>query len=59
MRGLQRILNITWRGNVPNNTVLEQAEIPSLYAPLRQSRLRWLGHVVRMDDSRIPEDLLY
>ena len=59
IRGLQRILNITWQGNVPNNTVLERAEIPSLYTPLRQRRLRWLGHVVRVDDGRIPKDLLY
>ena len=59
MRGIQRILNITWQGNVPNYTVLKRAEIPNLYTPLRQRRLRWLGHVVRMDDGRIPKDLLY
>ena len=59
MRGLQRILNITWQGNVPPNTVLKRAEIPSLYTPLRQRLLRWLGHVVRMDDGRIPKDPLY
>ena len=59
MLGLQRVLNITWQGNVPNYTVPKRAEIPSLYTPLRQTRLRWLGHVVRMDDGRIPKDLLY
>ena len=26
---------------------------------LKQRRMRWLGHVVRMDDGRIPKDLLY
>ena len=30
MLGLQRILNITWQGNVPNYTVLKRAEIPIL-----------------------------
>ena len=25
---------------------------------LRQHRLRWLGHVYRMEDGRIPEDIL-
>ena len=31
MRGIQRILNITWQGNVPNYTVLKRPEIPKLY----------------------------
>ena len=26
---------------------------------LRQHRLRWLGHIYRMDDTQIPTDLLY
>lgn len=26
---------------------------------LKQRRLRWLGHVMRMDDDRISKDMLY
>ena len=44
---------------VPNTAVLERAQLPSLYSLLRQRRLRWLGHVTRMDDGRIPKDILY
>ena len=35
------------------------AGIPSLYTLLKQRRMRWLGHVTRMKDGRIPKDLLY
>ena len=59
MRCLRRILSITWKDRVPNNSVLERTETPSMYTLLKQRRLRWLGHVVRMDDSPFPKNLLY
>ena len=59
MRNLRRILNIKWQDRVTNEEVLKQAQMPSLYTMLRQRRLKWLGHVRRMADGRIPKDLLY
>ncbi|XP_022797664.1 craniofacial development protein 2-like [Stylophora pistillata] len=44
---------------VSNNEVLARANIPSMFTLIRQRRLRWLGHVYRMEDGRIPKDLLY
>ena len=44
---------------VPSKDVLAQEGVPSMFALLSQRRLRWLGHVSRMDDGRIPKDLLY
>ena len=58
MRCLRRILHITWQDKVTNNSVLGRAGIPSMYTLLKQRRMRLLGHVVRMDDGRIPKDLL-
>ena len=59
LRCLRRILGIRSQDLVPNTEVLERAGLPSIFALLAQRRLRWLGHVRRMDDSRIPKDLLY
>ena len=59
MRSLRRILNITWQDKVPNNTVLERDGCISMFTLLKQRRMHWLSHVVRMDDVRTPKYLLY
>ena len=38
---------------------MPRANLPSIFTLLRQRRLRWLGHVYRTKDSRIPKDILY
>ena len=58
LRCLRRILGISWQDHVPNKQILEQAGIQSVFAILSQKRLRWLGHVRRMQDGRIPKDIL-
>ena len=58
MRCLRHIFGITWQDKVPR-VVLDRAGISSMYTLLKQRRLRWLRHVVRMADGRIPKDLLY
>ena len=59
LRSLRRILGINWSDKVPNAKVLERAGLPTMYTLLRTRRLRWLGHVRRMEDGRIPKDILY
>ena len=59
LRNLRRILHIKWHDHVSNKKVLATAGMPSMYAILAQRRLRWIGHVRRMEDGRIPKDLLY
>ena len=56
---LRRILGITWQDCIPNTEVLERAGTVSMYALLTKRRLRWLGHVARMQDGRLPKDILY
>ena len=59
MRCLRRLLGVTWKDHVSNEDVIEKAGSYSMVDLLRQRRLRWLGHVCRMEDGRIPKDLLF
>ena len=59
MKCLRRILDIKWTDMITNNAVLEQANIYSLTSIMRQQRLRWLGHITRMENSRIPKQILF
>ena len=59
MRCLRRLLGITWQDRVRNEDILERAGTRSMNCILKQKRLRWLGHICRMKDGRIPKDLLF
>lgn len=59
IRTLQRMMNISWRDMVPHVTILQRAHVTSVEAMLIQRQLRWTGHVIRMDDERLPKAILY
>ena len=59
LRCLRKILGITWQDRVTNTEVLKRAALSSMPTILCKRRLRWLGHVKRMDDNRIPKQLLH
>ncbi|BHF59852.1 hypothetical protein SprV_0100281300 [Sparganum proliferum] len=52
---LRRILKLRWHDRIPHTDVLERTGILSSYAMLRQLQLRWSGHLVRMEDERLPK----
>nr|VZI38510.1 unnamed protein product [Spirometra erinaceieuropaei] len=56
---LRRILRLKWQDRIPDTDVLKRTGILSIYAILRQIQLRWSGHLVRMDDERLPKRLFY
>nr|VZI43003.1 unnamed protein product [Spirometra erinaceieuropaei] len=56
---LRRILRLNWQDRIPETEVLERTGILSIYAILKQMQLRWSGHLVRMDDQRLPKRLFY
>ena len=59
LRSIRRILGISRKDRVSNDEVLSRAGHLSMYTLLSQRRLRWLGHVHRMNDGRIPKDTMY
>ena len=52
---LRLILRISWKDHIPNVEVIRRANMSTLTA----SQLRWTGHIIRMDDSRLPKDVFY
>ena len=60
LRIIRRILGISGQDKENNADVLTyRASLPSMYTVLRQHRLRWLGHVRRKEDGRIPKYILH
>ena len=56
---LRKIARIRWYHKVTNCEVLSRCKIESLEYMLDKAKLRWTGHVIRMDNKRIPKALLY
>ena len=57
-RHLRIILGIKWQDLVPNTEVLNRCNMTGIESYLFRHRLRWTGHVMRMDDNRLPRLLL-
>ena len=60
-RCLRSILGVSWSymNHVPNSTILHLTGSYDLTTIIRQRRLHWLGQVHRMEDGRLPKDILY
>ena len=58
-RCLRSIMGLTWNDRVPNTEILKISKMWDMYTMLRSRRLRWTGHVVRMNDHRLPKAILY
>ena len=58
MRCLRIILGISVRQKQRNTDIRAKASIETVDTMIRKRRLRWLGHVARMEPHRIPRRLL-
>ena len=59
MRCLRSILGITWRDKITHSEILRRTNSASMESITSKRQLRWLGHVIRMEDHRLPKQLLY
>jgi len=59
MNCLRRLCNLSRRKKVRNQSILDMCKVEHISELLFRSRLRWLGHVARMDESRVPKKLLF
>ena len=48
-------MGISWEDMIYNSEVLRRARSLGIEALIIKAQLRWVGHVVRMDDSRLPK----
>ena len=59
MRALRSILGIRWQDHITNMKILDQAKSASIEATIIKVQLRWVGHVSRMEECRMPRRLMY
>jgi len=56
LRGIARMHQVF---KIPSELVLEKTGQPTVEELMRRRRMRWLGHVLRMEESRAPKQLLF
>ena len=59
LKCLRSLLHIRLKDKVPYTEVLTSAEMPRVHAMLKLVQLRWVGHVCRMPDDRLPKKLIF
>ena len=52
LRYLRKIARVKWQDRTPNTDVLNICGIMGIEAFLLKAQLRWVGHIMRMPDSR-------
>ncbi|CAF3797303.1 unnamed protein product [Rotaria sp. Silwood1] len=54
MRFLRRVARVTLRDKTRSSSIHESLQIEPLLLHIERSQLRWLGHVLRMPQNRLP-----
>jgi len=56
----RRTLDVIWKDRIRNEdeTVRAQTELEKVDLIIKERKLEWLGHLLRMDDNRLPREAL-
>ena len=57
LRCLRKILGIQWEDRVTNQEVLRRSSLSGIEALVMTAQLRWSGHVMRLEDDRLPKQI--
>ena len=52
-------MGISWKDKVSNERVRVQTQLEKIDRIIKERRLRWLGHVLQMDDNRLPRQAVH
>ena len=56
---LRQALNVNPFHHIPDTTVLVRSHLQHASTLISMARLRWLGHIYRMEDNRLPKQILF
>ena len=56
---LRKLLKIKWQDKIPDMEVLKKAGMQSMHTVLKLAQLRWAGHVIRMPDERLQNNVFF
>ena len=59
LRCLRSIIGVSWKDRWTNAKVLETCQSHGMPFLVSCARLRWLGHIARLDSDRLPKQLLF
>ena len=59
MRCLQKLMGLSLLDRVTNDAIRSSCHVPKITDLLKYRRLRWLGHVGRMSEDRMPLQMLF
>src|ERR1700733_5286816 len=57
-RWQRRILGVTWRDMIRNEEIRRRTGMETIEDVIKKTRLRWLGHLHRMEEDRIPKQAM-